>query len=191
MAKTRTSYVCQNCGAITQRWQGKCNSCGEWNTIIEEAAALGLGGASPRRGGSVGRPFPLEDLSGEFQAPGADRHRHRRARPRRRRRIRAGLGDADRRRTWHWQVDAADPGLRRAGAPGPARRLRLGRGIAGAGAVARRPPGALHGASATRRANPGRGHRRNAGLRRCATIRRHRFDPDDVERCDRSLRLAR
>ena len=65
MAKTRTSYVCQNCGAITQRWQGKCDSCGEWNTIIEEAAALGLGGASPRRGGSVGRPFPLEDLSGD------------------------------------------------------------------------------------------------------------------------------
>ena len=43
MAKFRSSYVCQNCGAITQRWQGKCESCGEWNTIIEEAAALGVG----------------------------------------------------------------------------------------------------------------------------------------------------
>ncbi len=64
MAKSRASYVCQNCGAITQRWQGKCDSCGEWNTIIEEAAALGIGAASAR-GGSAGRPFPLEDLSGD------------------------------------------------------------------------------------------------------------------------------
>ena len=57
MAKFRSSYVCQNCGAITQRWQGKCESCGEWNTIIEEAAALGIGGAVARRG-AAGRPFP-------------------------------------------------------------------------------------------------------------------------------------
>ena len=64
MAKIRSSYVCQNCGAVTQRWQGKCESCGEWNTIIEEAAALGVGGAALRRGVS-GRPFPLEDLGGE------------------------------------------------------------------------------------------------------------------------------
>ena len=66
MAKFRSSYVCQNCGAISQRWQGKCESCGEWNTIVEEGAALGVGGggAAARRG-AAGRPFPLEDLSGE------------------------------------------------------------------------------------------------------------------------------
>src|ERR1700678_2256156 len=64
MAKSRSSYVCQNCGAITQRWQGKCESCGEWNTIIEEAAALGVGAAAVRRG-AVGRAFPLEDLTGD------------------------------------------------------------------------------------------------------------------------------
>src|SRR5277367_3663216 len=63
MAKFRSSYVCQNCGAVTQRWQGKCESCGEWNTIIEEAAALGVGGAAARRG-AAGRPFPLEELAG-------------------------------------------------------------------------------------------------------------------------------
>jgi DNA repair protein RadA/Sms len=64
MARARSSYVCQNCGAISQRWAGKCEACGEWNTIIEEAAALGVGGASARKG-LVGRPFPLESLSGE------------------------------------------------------------------------------------------------------------------------------
>jgi DNA repair protein RadA/Sms len=63
MAKARSSYVCQNCGAITGRWQGKCDSCGEWNTIIEEAAAFGVG-AAPGRRGQPGRPFPLEDLAG-------------------------------------------------------------------------------------------------------------------------------
>src|SRR6201986_1486674 len=63
MARARSSYVCQNCGAISQRWQGKCEAWGEWNTIIEEAAALGVGGAAVRRG-AAGRPFPLEDLSG-------------------------------------------------------------------------------------------------------------------------------
>ena len=58
MAKFRSSYVCQNCGAITQRWQGKCESCGEWNTIIEEAAALGVGGAAAaERARQAGR-FP-------------------------------------------------------------------------------------------------------------------------------------
>src|SRR5260370_15026654 len=64
MAKFRSSYVCQNCGAITQRWQGKCESCGEWNTIIEEGAALGVGGggAAARRG-AAGPPFPPEDPS--------------------------------------------------------------------------------------------------------------------------------
>jgi DNA repair protein RadA/Sms len=63
MSRARSSYVCQNCGAVTQRWQGKCDSCGEWNTIIEEAAALGVGAGAARKGGA-GRAFPLEDLSG-------------------------------------------------------------------------------------------------------------------------------
>jgi DNA repair protein RadA/Sms len=63
MARAHSSYVCQNCGAITQRWQGKCEACGEWNTIVEEAAALGVGAAAVRRG-AAGRAFPLEDLSG-------------------------------------------------------------------------------------------------------------------------------
>lgn len=36
MAKTKTVYVCQNCGAESPKWVGKCNSCGEWNTYIEQ-----------------------------------------------------------------------------------------------------------------------------------------------------------
>jgi len=33
MARRETSFVCQNCGAAYSRWQGKCDACGEWNTI--------------------------------------------------------------------------------------------------------------------------------------------------------------
>jgi len=36
MAKVKTSFFCQNCGAQTAKWTGQCNTCTEWNTIVEE-----------------------------------------------------------------------------------------------------------------------------------------------------------
>ena len=36
MAKSKSVYVCQNCGAESAKWVGKCNSCGEWNTFVEQ-----------------------------------------------------------------------------------------------------------------------------------------------------------
>jgi len=36
MSKTKTAFFCKNCGAQHSKWMGRCNSCGEWNTIIEE-----------------------------------------------------------------------------------------------------------------------------------------------------------
>ena len=40
MAKKSTiDYVCQSCGAVYPKWQGKCDACGEWNTIVEEKRA--------------------------------------------------------------------------------------------------------------------------------------------------------
>jgi DNA repair protein RadA/Sms len=36
MAKTRSMYVCQNCGAESVKWLGRCPSCSEWNTYVEE-----------------------------------------------------------------------------------------------------------------------------------------------------------
>jgi DNA repair protein RadA/Sms len=36
MSKTKTTYFCQNCGAQAAKWIGKCPSCGEWNTYVEE-----------------------------------------------------------------------------------------------------------------------------------------------------------
>ena len=39
MAKTKTVYVCSNCGADSPKWVGKCPNCGEWNTYVEEIVA--------------------------------------------------------------------------------------------------------------------------------------------------------
>lgn len=36
MAKTKSVFVCQNCGAESPKWIGKCNSCGQWNTYMEQ-----------------------------------------------------------------------------------------------------------------------------------------------------------
>ena len=36
MAKTKTTFYCQNCGAQYAKWQGQCSSCKQWNTIAEE-----------------------------------------------------------------------------------------------------------------------------------------------------------
>mgnify|MGYP000286709217 CR=1 FL=1 len=36
MVKAKTVYVCSNCGADSPKWIGKCPSCGEWNTYVEE-----------------------------------------------------------------------------------------------------------------------------------------------------------
>src|SRR4051812_953036 len=65
MAKRSDSFICQNCGAVYGRWQGKCESCGEWNTIVAESGGLESGppGRAPRKG----RPFALEKLAGTTQ----------------------------------------------------------------------------------------------------------------------------
>ncbi len=36
MAKKKIKYVCQECGAESARWLGKCPMCGKWNTLVEE-----------------------------------------------------------------------------------------------------------------------------------------------------------
>lgn len=46
MPKVETRYVCQNCGAQTLSWMGKCPECGEWNSLAEEARQTSLA-ASP------------------------------------------------------------------------------------------------------------------------------------------------
>lgn len=37
MSKTKTCYICQSCGAIHSKWSGRCDDCGDWNCLQEEA----------------------------------------------------------------------------------------------------------------------------------------------------------
>jgi DNA repair protein RadA/Sms len=66
MAKARTQFICQNCGTVHPRWVGKCEGCGQWNTIVEEDPMGGIGGG-PGRTPKKGRPVALTTLSGEIE----------------------------------------------------------------------------------------------------------------------------
>src|ERR1700678_1336850 len=61
MAARAQNYVCQNCGAAYVRWSGRCEACGEWNTLVAEGAAASL------RASRKGRLFNVETLKGESQ----------------------------------------------------------------------------------------------------------------------------
>lgn len=63
--KGATEFVCQNCGAIYPRWQGKCDSCGEWNTIVEEKA--GGEGFSNIKTKNKGHILDFVSLSGTLE----------------------------------------------------------------------------------------------------------------------------
>lgn len=67
MARSAAHFVCQNCGSVTRRWQGKCDACGEWNTIAEEPSGRNAPPAGLGRAPRKGRPFALEPLAGAPQ----------------------------------------------------------------------------------------------------------------------------
>ena len=67
LARTKSSYVCQSCGAVSSQWAGRCESCGEWNTIVEEVVDSGVG-AGPKSAKASGRPAALVPLSGETES---------------------------------------------------------------------------------------------------------------------------
>src|SRR5215218_9555594 len=67
MAKRGPSFACQSCGAVFNRWKGKCEACGGWNTIAEETGAAHpmVGPVAIRPSRAKGRVFPLEGLAGD------------------------------------------------------------------------------------------------------------------------------
>lgn len=71
MAKIRSRYVCQNCGRQSPRYMGRCPSCGEFNTMIEEiletSKISGKAEARPRAGYASGRAQRLSEVSMEAE----------------------------------------------------------------------------------------------------------------------------
>lgn len=58
----KSAFTCSSCGASHKKWAGRCEGCGEWNSIIEEAA-LSTGPAKKSLGASKGKRIALSDLS--------------------------------------------------------------------------------------------------------------------------------
>jgi len=77
MARATTVHVCSACGHETPRWAGRCPGCGEWNTLVEQAAAPAPNLARQRATSAV-RPVALRDVH-------ADEHR----------RLSTGIGELD------------------------------------------------------------------------------------------------
>ena len=66
MAKSRSQYVCANCGGVQMKWMGKCPECGEWNTLEEVVVRAPEKGRSPMpTSGAIGRPIPLPEIPQE------------------------------------------------------------------------------------------------------------------------------
>ena len=69
MARPLKRFVCQSCGSVTSKWSGRCESCGEWNTIVEEAApAPGPAGGGLAKAGK-GRTLDFAGLTGQSPQP--------------------------------------------------------------------------------------------------------------------------
>lgn len=67
MAKARSNFVCQNCGASYPKWTGKCENCGEWNTLVEqivEAKGASVVARSHSRG-KILKPQSMRSIAAE------------------------------------------------------------------------------------------------------------------------------
>lgn len=65
MSKSAPAFTCTACGSVHRKWAGKCDACGAWNSIIEEAP-LSTG---PKSLGAKGKTIPLTDLATEEAPP--------------------------------------------------------------------------------------------------------------------------
>lgn len=61
--KTKTAFVCTECGADYPRWAGQCSSCGEWNTVREVRLGSDKSGTAARRAGYAGQRSTVQRLS--------------------------------------------------------------------------------------------------------------------------------
>ncbi|WP_298566449.1 DNA repair protein RadA [uncultured Aliiroseovarius sp.] len=68
MAKAQKTFTCNACGASSSKWSGRCEACGEWNSIVEEVP-LSAGPASKSLGSKRGSPITLTNLSTEEAPP--------------------------------------------------------------------------------------------------------------------------
>ncbi len=69
MAKPVTQYVCSACGSTSTKWSGRCDNCGEWNTISEDAGLSSSGPSKSSLGARRGNTVALTDLTTQDTPP--------------------------------------------------------------------------------------------------------------------------
>src|SRR4051794_14918742 len=81
MARASTVFTCSTCGATAAKWHGRCPSCGDWNTLVEEAAPVRVAGGNGRAtvAAAPARAIPLREVRSEEVA-----------------RLHTGIGELDR-----------------------------------------------------------------------------------------------
>ncbi|WOE74144.1 DNA repair protein RadA [Alterisphingorhabdus coralli] len=67
MPKTKKKYVCQECGAVSHRWQGQCGDCGAWNSLVEEVGETVFSAKHDLSTG--GRTIALSKLDADVTPP--------------------------------------------------------------------------------------------------------------------------
>ncbi len=60
--KLKTVYVCTGCGESSPRWVGRCTSCGEWNTMVEDVVRESKGDRPKRQSGGVAQTHLLSEV---------------------------------------------------------------------------------------------------------------------------------
>lgn len=60
MAKTKSQFVCQNCAASYPKWVGRCENCGEWNSLVEQAVQSGASAVA--KATHSGRALPTQTM---------------------------------------------------------------------------------------------------------------------------------
>ncbi len=67
MAKARSNFVCQNCGTSYPKWTGKCENCGEWNTLVEQVVETKGASAVARSHsrGKILKPQSMRSIAAE------------------------------------------------------------------------------------------------------------------------------
>lgn len=81
MVKASQDYVCQSCGAVSSKWQGKCPACGAWNSLSQEGSAVSLAGPAGLKARRKAKAAQIETLAHEEKPL---------------RRIVSGIGELDR-----------------------------------------------------------------------------------------------
>ena len=72
MVRSRTQFICQNCGASYPKWIGKCDNCGEWNTLVEQAP-VSVGKSVVSRSGSSGKVLSVQTMRSISSKEGSKR----------------------------------------------------------------------------------------------------------------------